>query len=284
MTFDELINEWTASRVAVGDVMEYTAKKDAYWARMLEGLLSRECDEIRKIDVIKEIGAMRKTRSSNSVRSAIKRGKSAFKWGRLMDLTTNAPFDNVPMPKVDPTKRNALSPEDAKRLRAELDADESDISLMAKVALMTGMRYGEVLALRGSDIDGCTITVNRSVKCDLKIGEPKTRSSKRRIAIPQSLADELKARGEGPLFTMSYNRGEHQWAMWRESHGFHGLKFHELRHTHATLLIGDGVDVKTVQHRLGHSSATITMDVYAHAIPSLDVEAADKIERMVANG
>lgn len=282
MTFDELIQEWTDSRVSIGDVMEHTAKKDAYWARMLEGLLPKECDEITKIDVIKEIGAMRKTRSSNSVRSAIKRGKSAFKWGRLMDLTTNAPFDNVPMPKAEPTKRNALSPDDAKRLKAELDADKSEIALMAKTALMTGMRFGEVLALRGCDIDGCTITVNQAVKCDMQIGEPKTQSSKRRIAIPQSLADELKARGEGPLFTMSYNRGEHQWATWRESHGFHGLKFHELRHTHATLLIGDGVDVKTVQHRLGHSSATITMDVYAHAIPSLDVEAANRIERMMA--
>ena len=282
MTFDELIHEWTDSRVAVGDVMEYTARKDAYWARMLKGLLDVECDDIRKVDVIREIGAMRKTRSSNSVRNAVKRGKSAFKWGRLMDITTNAPFDNVPMPKVEQTKRNALSPEDAKRLKAELDADKSEIAIMAKTALMTGMRFGEVLALRGCDIDGCTITVNQAVKCDMQIGEPKTQSSKRRIAIPKSLADELKSRGDGLLFSLSYYQGEHQWALWREKHGFSGLKFHELRHTHATLLIGDGVDVKTVQHRLGHSSATITMDVYAHAIPSLDVEAANRIERMMA--
>lgn len=41
MTFDELIQEWTDSRVSIGDVMEYTAKKDAYWARMLEGLLPK---------------------------------------------------------------------------------------------------------------------------------------------------------------------------------------------------------------------------------------------------
>ena len=52
--------------------------------------------------------------------------------------------------------------------------------------------------------------------------------------------------------------------------------------TDSRVSIGDGVDVKTVQHRLGHSSATITMDVYAHAIPSLDVEAANRIERMMA--
>lgn len=55
-----------------------------------------------------------------------------------------------------------------------------------------------------------------------------------------------------------------------------GFNFHELRHTQATLLIGQGADIKTVQHRLGHSSASLTMDVYAHAIPAND-EAAAKI-------
>ena len=191
MTFDELIQEWTDSRVAVGDVMEYTARKDAYWARMLKGLLDVECDDIRKVDVIREIGSMRKERSTNSVRNSMKRGKSAFKWGRLMDITSNAPFDNVPMPKAESVKRNALSPDEAKRLSKELESDTSEIALMAKVALMTGMRYGEVLALRGCDIDGCAITVSQSVKCDMKIGDPKTQSSKRRIAIPTSLASRF---------------------------------------------------------------------------------------------
>ena len=54
-----------------------------------------------------------------------------------------------------------------------------------------------------------------------------------------------------------------------------GFNFHELRHTQATLLIGKGADIKTVQHRLGHSSASLTMDVYAHAIPSNDEAAAE---------
>lgn len=53
-----------------------------------------------------------------------------------------------------------------------------------------------------------------------------------------------------------------------------GYNFHELRHTQATLLIGQGADIKTVQHRLGHSSASLTMDVYAHAIPANDEVAA----------
>ena len=65
------------------------------------------------------------------------------------------------------------------------------------------------------------------------------------------------------------------WRAWRKEHGFEGLKFHELRHTQATQLLANGVDVKTVQARLGHASASITLGWYAHAIPEKDHEAAD---------
>ena len=59
--------------------------------------------------------------------------------------------------------------------------------------------------------------------------------------------------------------------------GYEGFNLHELRHTQATLLIGRGTDIKTVQNRLGHSSASLTMDIYAHAIEQNDRDAADRI-------
>lgn len=62
---------------------------------------------------------------------------------------------------------------------------------------------------------------------------------------------------------------------YRDSIGFSDLKLHELRHTSATLLLGNGVDVKTVQHRLGHASSSLTLDQYAHAIPANDRDAAN---------
>lgn len=64
--------------------------------------------------------------------------------------------------------------------------------------------------------------------------------------------------------------------------GYTGLKFHELRHTQATLLIGNGADIKTVQQRLGHSSANLTMDIYAHAIRQNDEAAARCIGALLA--
>ena len=65
---------------------------------------------------------------------------------------------------------------------------------------------------------------------------------------------------------------------------YQGLTFHELRHTQATLLIGSGADIKTVQNRLGHSSASLTMNIYAHAIRQNDEIAAKTIEGILARG
>lgn len=64
------------------------------------------------------------------------------------------------------------------------------------------------------------------------------------------------------------------WRSLRDTMGFHNLTLHELRHTHATLLLASGVDIKTVSTRLGHSSAAITIDMYAHAMPETDRGAA----------
>lgn len=65
--------------------------------------------------------------------------------------------------------------------------------------------------------------------------------------------------------------------------GYKGLTFHELRHTQATLLIGNGADIKTVQNRLGHSSASLTMDIYSHAIEQNDRTAAEDIGGILSN-
>ena len=75
---------------------------------------------------------------------------------------------------------------------------------------------------------------------------------------------------------------ERWWSSFRKKHGFPTLKFHELRHTQATQLLANGVDVKTVQARLGHANASVTLNWYAHAIPENDVEAAAVVGSLFA--
>ena len=69
-----------------------------------------------------------------------------------------------------------------------------------------------------------------------------------------------------------------------ESYGLTGLRFHDLRHAHATLMLLDGVHPKVVSERLGHSNVGITLDTYSHVLPSLQAQAAASLERLLAAG
>jgi integrase len=68
-----------------------------------------------------------------------------------------------------------------------------------------------------------------------------------------------------------------------ERAGLRTVKFHSLRHTCGTLLLSEGVDIKTIQEILGHSSITVTMDVYAHVLPDMQAEAAAAMDRIFSN-
>jgi integrase len=70
----------------------------------------------------------------------------------------------------------------------------------------------------------------------------------------------------------------------KEAEKLPSIRLHDLRHTAATLLLSEGVDIETVSHRLGHSKASITLDVYGHALETKDRAAADKLEELFASG
>lgn len=178
-------------------------------------------------------------------------------------------------------------------------------SIMAvRIAIATGMRRGEVLGLMWKDIgfgDVCELHVRRTYTPALKLKEPKTKSGFRTIAIDSITAQHLRAwktlqaecldtLGEalaqtedtpvccsniGGLYDPTNFYG--WWNSFRKQAGFPKLRFHELRHTQATQLLANGVDVKTVQTRMGHANASITLNWYAHAVPENDRKAAQLI-------
>lgn len=177
-------------------------------------------------------------------------------------------------------------------------------TMAVRIAIATGMRRGEVLGLMWKDItfgDVCELKVRRAYTPALKLKEPKTKSGFRTIAIDRITAEHLKAwkilqaecletLGEplmqtedtpvccsniGGLYDPTNFYG--WWNIFRKQAGFPKLRFHELRHTQATQLLANGVDVKTVQTRLGHANASITLNWYAHAVPENDQKAAQLI-------
>lgn len=184
-------------------------------------------------------------------------------------------------------------------------------ALAIRTALMSGARRGEVLALTWGDFDeqGAALSIRHTLSPNREMLPPKTKESERVIALDSESAETLtdwkrficsewrrlgalpengSLSASAPIFCTNYGgfisarNLLRWWEEWREAAGFHTLKIHELRHTHATLLLSGGMDVKTVQTRLGHASPDMTLSWYAHAIPENDRRAAERMAQLTA--
>lgn len=188
--------------------------------------------------------------------------------------------------------------------------------VLFNLAVFTGMRKGEIVALQWSDIDfeSDRIKVQRAVTVvqgKQVIKPPKTKTSHRTISIPHSLTVKLRHwqkeqiayrlsvgdfwQGDNWVFTqangkmMSYSTPyESMQDILRrynenvpEEQKLPVIPFHGLRHTSATLLIASNQDVRSVSARLGHAQTSTTMNIYAHALEESDRKAADALENML---
>jgi integrase len=180
---------------------------------------------------------------------------------------------------------------------------------IAMLALGTGMRRGELLALRWQDValDAGKLKVERSLeqtKAGLRFKSPKTKHGRRTIAIDPMTITELRrhwreqqerrlelgtGRGAADALvfptwdfqTRSPNALTKEWSVAMADAGL-SVTFHALRHTHASSLIAAGVDVLTISRRLGHASPAITLTVYGHLFANTDDKAAQVMETLFA--
>jgi len=220
-----------------------------------------------------------------TVRSAL---RDAVKWGSL---------DRNPAERADPPKQAhaEMTVWTAAELGTFLDKvrDHSLYPLWLTLA-MTGLRRGEALGLRWSDVDLETrrLKVRQTVLhagSQVIIGQPKTARGRRVVVIDQGTADVLAGMprlGE-LIFCHPDGRNLHPGEVTRtfltlvDATGLRRIRLHDLRHTHATLALQAGVHPKIVSERLGHSSIAFTLEVYSHALPSLQEEAAAQIASLI---
>lgn len=175
------------------------------------------------------------------------------------------------------------------------------------LALESGLRRGELLGLKWLDLDheNNKLTIIRSynvVKGGAAFNEPKA-GSRRTITLPAKVTSELllwKAdqnkekellgrnyKDHGLMFSTTMGTPIYPRDLNRyfekliELTGVRKIRLHDLRHTHATVLLKLGVHPKTVQMRLGHKDITITLQLYSHYVPGLDEEAAEKLDRVL---
>ena len=164
--------------------------------------------------------------------------------------------------------------------------------------LCTGLRRGELLALQWDDLDfkTGTLTVNKQVyevKGRLQVSVPKTRASIRRLVLPPGVVEVLRqyretvdsrwmfpspVKEDVPLTPGAVRR---RLQIILERAGCKRIRFHDLRHTFATLSLESGMDVKTLSAMLGHVSAATTLDIYTHITDDMRLTAAANIDRSI---
>lgn len=232
-----------------------------------------------------------------------------FKYAVLMDILDSNPFDKVIKPKSRQTQRkgNFLTKEELKEfLKLAQTTTLSYFFPLVHLMAYTGLRQGEALALKWSDIDfeGKKITVNKTavrIKEKQSLQTPKTKNSKRVISIDPNTLSILKNWKKDQI-KIYFKNGKHfegddnfiftnQRGEWVHIHNFipyfkrfvtdHGLKPitpHGLRHTHASLLFSAGVEPKNISDRLGHSTVQITLDLYTHIT---EEQRSDTVEKLL---
>jgi integrase len=228
----------------------------------------------------------------------------AVKWGLVARNVT----EQVDPPRVARKEMRTLSPDETRRFLSAARGDR--LEALYVLAVTAGLRQGELLGLRWRDVDldQRTVRVVGSLQNipgqGLTIVEPKTVRSRRQVVISETAADALRrhrvaqaeerlALGEAwedhdlvfanalgkpinpsNLLIRSYRK-------LLERAGLPKLRFHDLRHTAATLLLGAGIHPKVVSEMLGHSNIAITLDLYSHVTPTMQHHAADALDELL---
>src|SRR5262245_17242416 len=224
--------------------------------------------------------------------------QQAVRW----QLLARNPADAVRPPKVERKQMQTL---DAEATVVLIEAArDTNLFMPILLGVLCGLRRGEITALRWRSIDldrGQLSVIASTEQTSHGIREKETKSGKARaVALPSLIVDELRrhrvAQAEGLLQTgvrltddhhvVAREDGQplqprsltHAFVKFVRQHGLASIRLHDLRHSHATHMLAAGVHPKIAQERLGHSSVSVTIDLYSHVLPGMQAEAVSKVD------
>ena len=188
---------------------------------------------------------------------------------------------------------NSYTKDEYKQVLELIKKENADKRTLIETALKTGFSKEELFGLRWKDFDKENATLSVRVvrlytkKDGIIEKQPKAHSRIRTISIPNSLVETLKGfkndsdKDEDYIFrNININSIGSWFADFQDRNNIRKIRFHDLRHTHATILLYAGIDIKTISKRLGHSNIGITMDTYTDVLHELDLSASQKLDEI----
>ncbi len=313
ITVEVLLERWVddvmAARVRATTLSLY---RSLIRTHLLPAIGALRLDRLTAQDVAAVLSRMRESRRSERTQAlALIILRSAIDQAVRWDLVPRNVARSVDAPRPQRKAMTALSLAQSQRfLRL---ARGTRFGALYTLALLAGLRRGELLGLQWADVDfeRRTLSVVRSVVLlDGKpiIAEPKTSAGRRMVDVP---ATALRALREQQVTLFAAGLRSSPWVFpnedgatmnpenlirrsfrpllaraiadaQREGLSFPSIRFHDLRHTAATLMLELGIPQKVVQERLGHASIVVTMDTYSHVSPTMQRDAAERIDGLFA--
>lgn len=315
MTIEQLIDKWLK---AVAIQSKNTKTIDTYKSitekRIKPALgsiyvhqLTHDDAQSWVISMQEEVDARGRKLAPQTIKNYFVVLKTALHYAKnQLKLIDDNPVLGVALPPIPRDRRQVVSPQQVQEILGLLQGTRAYMPTF--LGFHTGLRMGEILGLFWSciDFDAGTLEVKRSLKSitgeGLVLGTPKSESSYRTIALNKLTLTRLREHQEqqkcelaeigkqwtsnGPIIVNKkgkYCRAQSITDPFKETSEELGysLTFHATRHAHATIALKEGVPMKVVSERLGHSSIVTTMNQYAHVLEGMDQEAADAFERGV---
>jgi integrase len=300
-TVELWLTTWISDRVPGSDLSRRTVESYTYMVRahIVPALGGLKLSQLRPTDVEQMMGNMKDQGLSpwtiRQARAVLRRALTIAERDELVSRNVAKLVDG---PRIGDRKRQTLTPEQFRSLVEAVDTNT--VGVLTVFLASTGLRIGEALGLEWQHVDlsAGTLTVLQAAKKDVKgrvyIDRPKTPGSKRTIHLSKFLVTRLReAAPSGGRFVFA-----------RDPEGFEPLRLdtagrsvkrhttkvlgeaftpHGLRHSAASLMLAEGVPLKTVSETLGHASISTTADIYGHLLAPARAEAASAFDNMISN-
>lgn len=229
--------------------------------------------------------------------------KNVFNVGIKFNLLKVNPCEGVMLPKLEHIEMNVWDKDQVTYFLSNIRKDYPKWYIPFLIAFTTGMRAGEICGLRWKDFDETSgiLTVQRAMLHDWSIKETKNKSSKRKIVLSKTLLNallNLKAelidsikKGDSKDIDSNYicthetgspinpQNISKSFIKYAAKYDLPRIRFHDARHTFATMMLGNGTNAKIVSEILGHSCTKTTLDVYSHILPDIQASAINLFDK-----